>query len=127
SSIGTVIVDIEDQFGNIAVTNTSMVTLAGTSLTGTLAINATNGVATFSGLAIEQSGNFTLAASDGVLAAVTSNAITISPATAAKLVFAQQPTSGTELQTIGTIVVDIEDAFGNLVTSNSSTVTLIAG
>jgi hypothetical protein len=123
-SIGTVVVDIEDQYGNLAVGDSSVVTLAGVSLTGTLTKNAHNGVATFTGLAIDRAGVSSLTATDGGLAPVTSVPITTSPAAAAKLVFAQQPITGTELQTLGTIAVDIEDAFGNLITTNSSTVTL---
>ena len=51
--------------------------------------------------------------------------MTISPAAARKLVFGQQPTNARAGVAISpAVTVKVEDAYGNVVTSNSSTVTL---
>jgi hypothetical protein len=123
-SIGTVIVEIEDQYGNIVTGNTSTVTLAGTSLTGKTSVTAVNGVAVFTGLSMTQAGKQTLTATSGTLTSATSNSITISPAAANKLVFTLQPSSAVAGSSLGTVAVTVEDTYGNVVTSNSSTVTL---
>ena len=125
-----VTVKVEDAFGNVVTSNSSTVTLtlsSGTFASGssTAAATASNGVATFSGLVIDTAGSYTLAASDGSLTGATSNSLTISPAAASKLVFGQQPTNATAGVAISpAVTVKVEDAFGNVVTSNSSTLTL---
>jgi hypothetical protein len=51
--------------------------------------------------------------------------ITVTPAGASQLAFVQQPSTATAGQAISpAVVVDVEDAYGNLVSSNSSTVTV---
>jgi hypothetical protein len=124
ASIGTVSVAVEDVYGNIVTGNSSTVTLAGTGLTGTTSVAAVNGVATFTGLSMTQSGSYTLSATDGTLTPATTSSITISPAAAGKLVITTQPTSAVAGASIGTVVVAVEDAFGNVITGNSSIVTL---
>jgi hypothetical protein len=50
---------------------------------------------------------------------------TVTPAGASQLAFAQQPSIATAGQAIGpAVTVDLEDAYGNMVSSNSSTVTV---
>ena len=71
----SVVVDVEDQFGNLVTTDNSMVTLSlngAATLNGTQAVQAKNGVATFGGLSVSDAGVYTIDASDGVLASVTS-------------------------------------------------------
>ena len=71
-----VVVDLEDSFGNLATGNESDVTLsinpgsgpAGAVLRGTLNVTATNGVATFSDLWLNEAGTYELRARDGNLA-----------------------------------------------------------
>jgi parallel beta-helix repeat protein/predicted outer membrane repeat protein len=125
------VVDIEDGDGNIVTGDDSAVTLsvatgpAGAQVGGTFSVAAVNGVATFSNLVLVTAGNYTLSAADGSLTGATSGALTVSPATAAKLVFASIPapaTAGVALNP--TVVVDVEDQFGNLISSNASSVTL---
>jgi hypothetical protein len=123
-SIGTVIVDVTDANGNVVTGNSSTVALSGTGLTGTLSVAAVNGVATFTGLSMTQSGSYTLSATDGTLTSATTISITLSPATASKLVFTTQPTSAVAGASIGTVAVSVEDTYGNVVTGNSSTVAL---
>jgi hypothetical protein len=50
--------------------------------------------------------------------------ITVTPAPASQLAFAKQPSTATAGQAISPVVIDVEDEYGNLVSSNSSTVTV---
>jgi uncharacterized repeat protein (TIGR03803 family) len=124
-------VDLEDRFGNIITTLSSNVTLAlntfpkGGSLSGTTTVKAVKGVATFTGLSMKIAGAYTLKATAGSAFADVSQSITITPAAAAKLVFAQQPTTGTHGVALSPVfIVDVEDAFGNIVTASSASIVL---
>ena len=130
SSIGSSItVQVLDAQGQVITTDTSNVTLTittpnGATLSGTTTVAAVNGVATFSGLSIAKAGAYTLTASDGSLSG-TSSSFTISAAAASQVVFTHQP-AGTTIETAITpsVAVSIEDAFGNIISNDSSTVTL---
>src|SRR5207253_539330 len=68
---------------------------------------------------------YTLSASDGTLVGTTSGAFNITPAAADHLVFGQQPTdtaAGTAISPA--VTVRVLDQFGNLVTFDSSSVTV---
>jgi hypothetical protein len=124
-----VVVDIEDAFGNIITTNTSNVTFAvasgGGTLTGTATVAAKAGVATFSNLILTKSGAHTLKATDGTLTSATSGSFSITPAAALKLIFAAAvPTATAGKAITPAVLVDVEDQFGNIVTTNTSNVTL---
>jgi autotransporter-associated beta strand protein len=124
-------VDVEDPFGNIVGSDSSDVTLAVAtgpgSLLGTVTVTAVNGVATFTGLSIDVAGSYTLSATDGTLAGATSSSFTISPAAASKVAFVQQPLNSTAGDPISpAVTVGVEDQFGNIVTTDSSNVTLSA-
>ena len=59
---------------------------------------------------------------------MTSGNITVSPAAANRLVLQQSPTTGTAGQALSpSVQVAVEDAFGNVVTSNTSTVKIAVG
>jgi plastocyanin len=125
----SIVVDVEDQFGNIATTNSSNVTLAVASgpgsLSGTVTMAASSGVATFGSVKLDTAGNYTLTGSDGSLTSVTSSSFTVSAAAASKLAYSVQPSNVTAgVADSPSIVVDVEDQFGNIVTTNSSNVTL---
>jgi S-adenosylmethionine hydrolase len=81
-------------------------------------------VATLSSLILDTAGSYTLSAGDGSLTNATSSPITINPAAASKLVFKQppplSPTAGQKFN----VTVAVEDPFGNVVTGDSSTVSL---
>jgi hypothetical protein len=123
-------VAVQNQAGNIVTSDNSMVTLtlnggvfAGDETTATA--QAVNGVATFSNLILNKIGSYTLSASDGSLTATISSPITINPAAASKLVFLQVPTTGTIGPVLSpSLIIAVEDRFGNLVTSDNSTITL---
>jgi hypothetical protein len=125
-----VTVPVQDAFANTVTTDTSTVTLTlsgGTFAGGgtTVSAAAVNGVATFANLVINAASSYTLTASDGTLTTATSTPFTITPGAAAKLAFLQQPSNATAGATISPAVsVAVQDALGNIVSGNSSTVTL---
>jgi len=131
-------VTVQDQNANTVTSNSSSVTLAITGGTGTSGatlscttnpVAASSGVATFSGCAIDKSGTgYTLTATDGSLSSAASSSFTISVGPAAKLAFTQQPNGAVAATSFGTQPkVAVEDAGGNVVTTNSSSVTLAIG
>ena len=102
--------------------------LQGSNLTVTLA----NGVATFSGLSYNKAETMNIAftTNAGSFTSATSNNIVVSPAAASQLVITTQPsataTAGVAFATQP--VVKEEDAFGNVITTDSThTVTAARG
>jgi hypothetical protein len=126
---------VEDSLGNVVSTDASSVTLAigtnagGGTLSGTLTVAAVSGVATFSTLSINKSGaGYTLTASDGSLTGATSSSFTISPGAASHLAFGVQPATTTAGVTLApALTALVEDSAGNVVTSDSSTVSMALG
>jgi hypothetical protein len=101
---------------------------APSTLTGTTTVDAVNGVATFSGLAVNALvGPYTLTFTDSTDSATpaTSNPFTITVGAADKLAFATAPAAGAVSGVALTPqpVVDVVDSGGNVVTTNTSTVT----
>src|SRR6185503_4295047 len=116
-------------------TDTSTVTVAilnnagpGGVLSGTLTKAAVAGVASFSAnaLKIDKIGTgYTLTATDGSLTSAASSAFDITVGPAAKLAFTTQPSGGTGGTAWTTQpVVTVQDAGGNTVTTDTSTVTV---
>jgi hypothetical protein len=130
---------VEDANGNIVTTdNTTQVTLAigsnpgGGSLTGGGSVTVSGGVTTFSSLSINNGGTgYTLQASSSPsLTGATSNAFNIiTVGAASKLSFGVQPSNTLLNNTIiPSVTVRVEDATGNLVTTDNTTqVTLVIG
>jgi subtilase family serine protease len=121
---------LEDNGGHIVSTDNSAVTLAlaagstTNSPTGTLTVNAVNGIARFTDITFTSTGTAALTASDGSLPAVTSQTFT-AKIVPTKLVFAQNPTStNTGVVINPAIVVDVADYLGHPVAGDSSAVTL---
>jgi len=125
-------VKVEDQYGNVVASDHSTVkiTLQSGPQAETFSVRAVNGVATFSKVAVEQAGSYKLHAtdtrsSDGhSLTAADSTTFIVSAAAADHLVFQQLPANNSAHAGPFTIKAAIEDQFGNVVTSNTSTVTL---
>jgi methionine-rich copper-binding protein CopC len=124
----------EDAFGNLEVAdNTTQITASlhsGTGpLQGTVAITVAGGVATFTNLSDSKAETIAIDFTSGSLTMATSVNIVISPATG-QLVIAQQP-SGTATAGVSFALQPViyeEDAFGNIITSDStSTVTATRG
>lgn len=128
------VVAVQDAGGNTVTANTSTVslTLTGTGPSAAALTCTTNskaassGVVSFSGCKVDKSGSgYTLTASSAGLTSAISTAFAITAGTATKLVFSTQPGSGTGGTALGTQpVVTVQDANGNTVTTDASSVTL---
>ena len=126
---------MENNAGTLLSSDHSNVTLsiasgaAGATLGGTTTVAAVNGVATFSDLFITTPGtNFTLHASDGTDVPATSAAFSITaptpPPSTNSLVFAVEPVNTNIASMLGTVIVDIKDSSGAIVTTDTGNVTL---
>ena len=116
------VVKVQDANGNVTVSSVTQVTITSpASITGTTQVTAVNGVATFNNLILDTAGSYTLTATSTGLTNASSNPIAIGAAAASQLVFATQPSSGTAGQALTpAVVAKIQDAFGNLVSSNAA-------
>src|SRR3954451_23671730 len=129
-------VAVQDPYGNTVTTDTSSVTLAiGTNPgAGTLTCTANpqaaiSGEASFSGCKIDKAGTgYTLKATDGALTLATSGTFNVTVGPAAKLGFTQQ-VAGAKAGIAFTTQpkVAVQDAGGNTVTTDTSSVTLAIG
>jgi hypothetical protein len=124
-----VTVSVQDQFGNVDTSNTSLITMTVDSgpgsLFGTATASALKGIAAFSNLVLRTAGTYTLAATQGSLDPGVTNSFLISPAAGATLQFVNQPVDVIAGQTMSApATVRLLDAFGNLATGDKSTVTL---
>jgi hypothetical protein len=117
----------------IAFDNSDAVTVAiannpgGGTLSGTLTVTVSNGIATISDLSIDKAGlGYTLNANSAGLTQVTSGAFAINPAAADHLLFVQHPTDTTAGQPISpAVTVEILDQFNNVLTNdNTDTINL---
>jgi uncharacterized repeat protein (TIGR01451 family) len=125
---------VEDRSNTLVTSdNTDQVTLAigtnpgGGTLSGSITITVSGGIATFSNLSVNRSGiGYTVTASASGLGGATSGSFTISAAAADHLAFLQPPTSTTAGVALSPdVTVQILDAFNNL-TSSSATVSVAA-
>ncbi len=127
-------VTVLDGFGNTATGFTGSVTLAITggtggpnaTLSGTTAVFAAAGVATFSNLSIDKAASgYTLTAAASGLVGAASGAFSITPGLAAKLTFTVQPRTAEAGSALAPAVqVTVQDAIGNMVTSDASSITV---
>ena len=129
-------VEIRDQFGARLTTATNSVTVAigtnpaGGTLSGTKTVAAVNGVATFSGLSIDNVGTgYRLAASSSGLTGATSTSFNIIEAPIpTALAFVVQPSNtGTGSSITPAVQVEIRDQSGARVTTATNSVTLAIG
>ena len=128
-AISSVVLSIEDQFGNVESGDGSSVSIAASGPASlSTSANAVKGVATFSNLTLDTAGGYTLTASDTAdsLTSAASNSFTISPAAATQLVFTTQPTDGTAGVALSSVVLSIEDQFGNMESGDGSSVSIVA-
>jgi len=133
------VVSIEDAAGNVVTTNSSdVVTLSLTSAHGaalsctSTAHSATAGVAAFAGCRISKPGTYRLTATDttepSVVTAAVSSRIVVHVGSPRKLVFTTEPSAAAKAGTVFATqpVVAIEDAGGNVATTNSSDVVTLS-
>jgi hypothetical protein len=88
------------------------------------------GLHTFSGgVTLKTAGNQSVTATDTSTGSITASAtVSVNPAAADHLLFLQQPTDTAAGQTLGPVMVEVVDAFGNVETSdNSDTIRLSIG
>ena len=126
-----VTVSAEDRFGNVDPTYTGSVMLSlagnpgGSSLSGTVTVPASGGVATFSGLTLDQAAaGYLLDASSGGLTRASSGPIAVSAAPASQLVVSAQPPGSVNAASGFGLVALAEDPFGNVDTQFGGTATL---
>jgi len=117
--------------GNVLTSDSSTVTVSiatgagGFDAGSTTSVTVVNGIATFSNVILDTAGSYTLSLSDGTLTAATTGTITIVAGSATQLVLQQSPTSGTAGQALSpSVTVAVEDSFGNVITGDTSTVTV---
>ena len=123
-----VTVQLQDQFNNPLLTSGVAVTLSangpGAIVSGNSA-NTVGGIATFNAVVIQTAGSYSLSANSAGFTAANSNTFVVSAAAASQLAYGQQPSNAAAGQAITpAITVQIEDAFGNLVTTSSAQVAL---
>jgi hypothetical protein len=143
-------VAIEDKYGNIVTGDDSLVTLSiarpyfrgrnfdarfnprgwrdgrGGGLKGTVTVQAVNGIATFSNLSLYKAGEYQLVATDGRLMHTRSASFDITPAAATRMVLlpVPDPRCGDRSFSVEVLLLD---AYGNVATNDTSTVTLSLG
>lgn len=126
---------VQDASGNTVAGATNTVTIAlganpgSSTLSGTLSVNAVNGVATFADLSLDKVGTgYTLAASSSGLTGATSATFNVPAGSATQLVFTQQPSSVVAGASISpAVTVTAKDAQNNTVTSYATPVSLTLG
>src|SRR5215472_13763942 len=122
----SVVVQVQDASGNVVTGSNALITISSTpaGVGGTTTVAAVNGVATFSNLVFTAAGSYTLTAASTGLTSATSNAFTIGAGAATKLVFTTQPANGSAGTSLANVVVQVQDASGNVVTGSSASITI---
>jgi hypothetical protein len=112
--------------GNVTLTISAGSGTSGATLSGTTTVAAVAGVATFSNLSIDRSGEeYTLMATSAGLASATSGPFVIMPGPATQLVFSVQPSAATaHAQITPQVEVMAQDTHGNRATGFTGNVTL---
>jgi hypothetical protein len=128
-------VNVEDAGGNVVTSSTASIVVAittnpgGGTLSGTTTLNAVAGVATFSNLSINKAGTgYVLSASSTGLSGDTTNPFNIVAGSATQIAFGQQPSNaGQGVAIAPAVTIQVEDAGGNVVTTNSDSITIAIG
>jgi hypothetical protein len=122
----------EDPFGNIDLTYSTSVMVAlasnpvGATLSGTLALTPSAGVATFAGLVLDRAAQGdALQASSGHLSAATTSAFSVHAAAATHLVVTVAPPASVTAGSAFGLAVAAEDPFGNVDPSQGGTASVV--
>jgi subtilase family serine protease len=122
-------VSVEDTSGHVETSFNGPVSVAiaasptGAPLGGVLTVNARGGVASFSGLTITGAGTgYTLAATAGGSATVTTSVFNVTPAVASRLVLTADPPASVVVGGAFGLIVAVEDAYGNVETKVTGSV-----
>ena len=130
TTLAAVTVDIENSAGTLLSSDTSSVTLSiaagptGGAIGGTTTVAAVGGVATFNTLTFATAGMYELTAADGSDTTAMSTSFQITAPAPNKVVFAVEPVSTTTSTTLAPVKIDLENAAGTLLSSDTSSVTL---
>ncbi len=121
-------VSVEDAFGNAEPDYSGNVTLAltgGSGLNGTLSVPASGGVASFSGLSLDQVGtSYAIQAGAPGLSGATTSVFAITPATPSQLLITTEPSSSITAGSGFGVTVAVEDPYGNAEPGYSGDVSL---
>ncbi|HEY1685795.1 MAG TPA: choice-of-anchor Q domain-containing protein [Tepidisphaeraceae bacterium] len=128
-TIGAIEVELTDQFGNLISGSDSFTAgiangPTGATLSGTKSENTSNGIATFSDLSLTKAGQYSLVFTDSNSDSGDTNTFMINPAAASQMSFTTTPTAGAAGQTLSNVQVTLEDQYGNIATTDTSSVTL---
>jgi hypothetical protein len=111
--------------GSVVVAITGGTGKAGAAMRGTTSVNASAGVASFTGLSVDSAGSgYTLTATASGMPADTSAAFGVAPAPASRLAFTLEPPASVTAGATFSIVVAARDSLGNLASGFGGTVTL---
>lgn len=132
-TLGPIQVMVEDTYGNTIFSDNSQITLtlasgpSGSTLGGTITANVQNGIATFNSLLLTKTGTYTFAASDTAdSVSGSSTTLVITRDAAHQLAFTPEPSNATA-GTLPDLFVSVEDTYGNVVTTDDSTMLLTLG
>jgi len=126
--LASITATVQDVYGNTVTSNTATRSIVvksgpgGFTAGSTRTVKAVEGVATFNNLALTKSGTYTFAVMTGSKTVATTGKIVIEPAAASKLVVTQSLKTATAGTVLPALKVVIEDAYGNVVTSNPSSI-----
>ena len=120
-------VAVYDHYGNLETTATSvkLQLASGKFSNGTTSVVGvtTGGIAIITGLSFNIARNYSINVTSGPLSSQSFN-VTVNPAAASRLVFTRVPASGTHGVALSTLTVAVEDAYGNIVTGDSSSIAI---
>ncbi len=124
----------EDKYGNIVTSQSGSATLTlatnpgSATLAGTLTEPFVSGVATYAGLTIDSAANgYKIQATATGLPAQTTSSINVVPAVATKLVITSQPPFTVALGSTFGVIAEVEDQFGDRLTTYAGAVTIALG
>ncbi len=120
----------EDPFGNVDLTFNQQLAVSLSSsgysgtLSGTLKVNSVNGIANFSSLLLNRVGSTTLTVDTVGVPSATTSAINVVPGQPTQLAFLTEPPATIPAGATFPLVVQVEDAEGNLATPFNGNVTV---
>jgi len=127
-TLTTITVDAETDTNALNTAYTGAITLSvlnGATLSGTVTVNAVGGVAMFSNVAIDKTGSgYVLEATATGIISAESAPISISPAATSQIIVTSEPTSTWQYSATSTVTITLEDQYGNVATTDTSSVVL---
>ena len=119
-------VAVEDASGNVVQDDLSSVSLAFSPGSATCTGIENQGTFSFGDCSVTKTGSYTLTATDGKLTSAMSLAFNIVPSLPTQLVWQTKPPSSIKHGNTFPVIVDEEDTYGNIVTTDSTTTVSLA-